>query len=288
MANNKNITKLRERLCSGLTMNSIPKYSAGTIIVPYYKSNISNYITEIVPYYIGVKSKEINVVAPRFKAPPRKGSICFTQNFFNTLSNKRVNKLGQINEQEQSDQSTTICSLIITSYNTALLLKFLNDKYQHIFNFDEKIYSTTIDIINKNKDRLITNGRLSVVMEPSAGHVDNYDGISNNKQQKLYIESKMTLSVGTRQKLEVPKNEINFIHNVVPPASLAYPRFGIYTNCSPIYDIECHCLHNTVHVQNNNITNDNRGSVVTNFFNNSPNHYYYKEGIAITYVPIHK
>ena len=102
------------------------------------------------------------------------------------------------------------------------------------------------------------------------------------------IESKMTLSVGTRQKLEVPKNEINFIHNVVPPASLAYPRFGIYTNCSPIYDIECHCLHNTVHVQNNNITNDNRGSVVTNIFNNSPNHYYYKEGIAITYVPIHK
>jgi hypothetical protein len=226
------------------------------------------------------------VKTPRFTAPPTKGSIFKTTTYFNTLSNEVILRKGTIRNHEMEMQSKITTDLIIASYNTALLLEFLNKNHHTIFNFDNKIYANMIEIINNTNGELVNNGRLSVVMEAAAGHVDNFDGKAHNNESPLYIESKLTLSIGVKQDIDMPKNGSNFVKNFVPTGSLAFPRFGIYTNCSPLYDIECHSLHNTVHIQNNENNPNNRGSVVSNFFSNSPLHYYYEEGIAITYVPL--
>jgi hypothetical protein len=284
MGNNKNIVGLRTTLCSGRVMNSIPKMANGTIIVPYYKNDKSDMITNIVPYYVGVTSITPTVTKPKFNAPPSKGSIFFTKRYFEILSNEAILRKGTIKNHEREKQSKITTDLILASYNTALLLKHLNEHHKSIFNFNENIYSDTIQIIDDNNEDLVDNGRLSLVMEPAAGHIDNYDGKVHGR--KLYIESKMTLSIGIKQDLDMPKNATNYVNNFVPAGSLAYPRFGIYTNCSPLYDIECHSLHDTVHIQNNQINPNHRGSLVSNFFNNSPVHYYYEEGVAVTYVPL--
>ena len=84
---------------------------------------------------------------------------------------------------------------------------------------------------------LTNKGTVSVVLQSIGGHVNNYDRIT--KQNKaMYLESKMTSQIGTCSKISKEKAKENYVGTEAPPGALAYPRYGIYTNCNPMKNIE--------------------------------------------------
>jgi hypothetical protein len=274
-------------ICSGEVVNSIPKSYYGTIIIPYYKDEESELVTKIVPYYIAVDDPNYRVCKHPKTAPPVKG--------WNFNASRLLNNTAMYARNHDQIYYQIVNKFVKAPYNAALLLKHLNEDLSTGIGIDSTTYQQTIDHLSTSKHIQMTKrskkskfnnpvystGSISVVLEASGGHFDIYDRTNN-----VYLESKITLSVGKPKKINLPKEDKNFISNVVPPGALAYPWYGIYTNCSPLKEIEVHSLHDTIHLCRKDNNNCRRKSLVIDYSSDSPYSWVYDEGIALTYVPV--
>jgi hypothetical protein len=231
-------------ICSGEVVNSIPKSYYGTIIIPYYKDEKSALVTKIVPYYVAVDDPSCRVCKHPKTAPPVKGWNFSASQLVENVANCTIIDNGT------NSNSRIVTKFIKAPYNAALLLKHLNEELSIGIGVDPETYNNTCDLIlvamtdnSKHSEEVMTEdlgsvlskGSISAVLEASGGHFDIYDGTKN-----VYLESKITLAIGPPKRWSFPKTDDNCINSVVPTGALAYPRFGIYTNCSPLYEIEVH------------------------------------------------
>jgi hypothetical protein len=197
---------------------------------------------------------------------------------------------------EKKTYTRIIKELIYAPYNIALLLKALNSTYKDL-RIDSEVYVNTIRNISamqnnsqyKTINNFLTNGRLSIVSECTGGHMDNYTGSAKSKDE-MFLESKITLCTGKPKYSDFPIDDENFVNVKLPPGSLCYPLFGVYTNCCPLMDIECHALQDVVHLSAKNECNYDSGAVVLKLDNKNDKNpiakqWYYESGTAITYVP---
>ena len=148
------------------------------------------------------------------------------------------------NEFLQLDLYRTIVNMLIYApYNTALTLQQIGEIKQERFTIDLISYVPTLKKLkskHSNQMHLLNDGRLSMVLESTGGHCDNFTGASNIEFDDSVIESKITLMSGKVHKFHKGKSSDNFVHVALPLGSLAYPRYGVFTNCNPVSDIECH------------------------------------------------
>ena len=277
-------------------MNSVPKTEFGQITIPYYKNQNSKVITKIIPYYMSVRKVNKACYPPKI-ARPTAGLIVGSKSFFNKYKFiTSYNKSFMKELLEKNVYTTIIKELMYAPYNMALLLKALNTKYKDL-KIERDVYINTIENLSairnnpqyKTINNLLTNGRLSIVSECTGGHIDNYTGSVKSKDES-FLESKITLCSGKSTYSDFPINENKFVDVRLPSGSLCYSLFGVYTNCCPLMDIECHALQDVVHLSSKNETNYNRGAVVLELSNKNDKNpiakqWYYENGVAITYVP---
>ena len=184
-----------------------------------------------------------------------------------------------------------IKELIYAPYNVSLLLEKLNLQKPELC-IDPIAYKDTLNKLFDelhcqklfNNKNIINDGRLSFVLESTGGHRDNYTGNVNGRE-KLFLESKITVCDGKKQNETLLQTKNNFMDTSLPLGTLAYPLFSVYTNCSPITDLECHSLNNIVHISLKDQSNPCRTSVHQS---NTEHHCYqqiYNKGCAVTFVP---
>ena len=295
--NGELVSDIREKLFSGETMNHIPKTTLGQITVPYYKNQKSKIITKMKSYYMSVKTTD-KVCSPPKVARPTMGWIIGCKSFFNKYTELCFIK--KEFKKEYIDNGIyvqVIKELIFAPYNMALLLERINLQFGDLF-INPTSYGDTLNkLFNElhcnrtfNNNNIIKDGRLSFVLESTAGHRDNYTG-NTKREEKKYLESKITLCDGRSNQFASEVIDHNFVDVMLPSGTLGYPLFSIYTNCCPLLDIETHALQDIVHLSLKEFSNSYRTSVISAFDidskgNESFNQLLYKKGCAVTFVPI--
>jgi hypothetical protein len=184
-----------------------------------------------------------------------------------------------------------IKDLIYAPYNMALLLEELNLHCPEL-NVDPSSYTNTLYKLMKvidpdntfHEKDLIYQGRISVIVESTGGHCDNYNGV-NSKHKDIDIESKITLCNGPCQVTKHDLKDEYFCDILLPDGVLCYPLYGSFTNCAPIMDIECHLLQNTVHLSTRASEKGTRTSTNYEYIGQQCKQSSYKDGTAITYIP---
>jgi hypothetical protein len=252
--NSRTIDKLRTIVCSGDVINSIPKNKYGSIIVPYYANKNSKLVTKLKTYYMSVIDYNKVCHHPKY-APPTVGWQCTSEKFYKKLEEQcLINKSFNQNFITNQVYSKVMELLQFSPYNAALILDQLNADFD--LKIDPTSYTNTLEKlfmfftyqIPYNHGLLKKNGRFTVVKESAGGHADNYFGSAQVKDDEIFLESKITCCDGVAECRPNLKEDHNFINHSVPIGALAYPLYGIYSNCSPLMDIEVHGLHKIIHI----------------------------------------
>jgi hypothetical protein len=74
-AGGRSFREFRNQVTSQIVRQAMPRTEMGSIVVPYYARGQPTLVSELVPYYVGVKNTQMKVVKPRFNAIPRLGWI---------------------------------------------------------------------------------------------------------------------------------------------------------------------------------------------------------------------
>jgi hypothetical protein len=257
----------------------------------------------MVPYYVSVR-KYNEVVSPKHNARPTEGWIIESEAFYNKYFYLKNTMQGFVKKFIENDVYIRIMNLLVFApYNTAVILQQLNHLHTDIM-IDPATYASTLkkgrQLKQLSSDTIIklrNEGRISAVLESTGGHVDNYTGVSNPIKDSKFLESKISLCRGKTHHIIKPKVAENFINVPLPLGALAYPLYGIYTNCCPLQEIECHSLQNVVHISKRDNVYKHRTAVVSEFpfkeEKNSDgtvaepdaNDWLFEKGCALTFVP---
>jgi hypothetical protein len=245
-AGGRELNELRILCCSQLVKNAMPRSKLGSIVVSYHAAGQKNTICELIPYYIGVKDKVCRAVSPPFNAIPRLGWI---------VNNKDVStKLQQQNTNESLESKT--CTQVFKTevaslFSGACILSGLFRRHPELHSGADSVHNmmALYDSVVKQTapksamNGLLDLGRCSVIIENTFGHLDSYQGKRTNEQLKS-LQSKYVLKIGRKSSLRLS----GYLQDgTIPPGSLAYPRYKVYTICRAMKDVELHSLDNTVH-----------------------------------------
>lgn len=297
------LSDVRSMVTSQIVRNAMPRTKLGSIVVPYHAVGQLATISEIIPYYIGVKDKGMRVVKPRFNAIPRRGWIvdnatikakitcppqkvtnkeCTSQDNPAKYRKKDCREVPENNPRKDCRQVWN--REVATLFSGAHILSQLFDRYPQLHTGSATVENMLLlyqKVKHKSSDTiddLLKLGRCSVVIETIFGHQDSYHGKKTNDEEKA-LQSKFVMKIGAKSKEKLSA----FINDgTIPPGSLAYPRYKVYTVARVMQDIELHSLDRTVHLSSRYNKKKTRGGWYTDYVSGDVD--FYSDCAAMTRV----
>jgi hypothetical protein len=110
----------------------------GSIVVPYYTRGQTTLVSQIVPYYVGVKNNQMKVVKPSFNVIPRLGWIVDHTEIFQLMKeqdiptkfpNKEARTIWNQDVATNKDCQIIWKTEVATVFSGAHILSYLFDLY---------------------------------------------------------------------------------------------------------------------------------------------------------------
>lgn len=271
-ANGCNLAELRKKCMKQNVQGAFPRREPATICIPYFYSQSSDLITELIPFYVCVKGSSPKIVKRPHNAIPRYGW---------KISSRKIAKALQGKVDPVDDAAAKVLAMETSvTYTGALIMQQVAIEYPEFAASSAAINNAIqsyICAIKKEEEEPHPLGVLghlwdleegSVVVEPTFAHKDKH-----RSDRKEVMESKIVLLFGSKSTETYPASVICSAF----PGALCYPRYKVLTVARALQDIELHCLIDEVHMSQAT-SNTTRGG----WFYARGNMHFYPQCVALT------